>query len=61
MIVSINNSIKLVQAFNECSALKQKNIFSLIESYLVHIRNQVNRENNIQYHQDLSKILELMN
>ena len=41
--------------------LKNKNVFSLIENYLLHIRNRINLENNIQYHQDLSVIFKMMN
>ncbi len=41
--------------------LKNKYIFSLIENYLLHIRNRIDIENNIQYHQDLSVIFKMMN
>lgn len=41
--------------------LKSKDVFSLIENYLLHIRNRINIENNIQYHQDLSVIFKMMN
>ncbi len=41
--------------------LKNKNVFSLIENYLLHIRNRIEIENNIQYHQDLSVIFKMMN
>ena len=41
--------------------LKNKDVFSLIENYLLHIRNQIDIENNIQYHQDLSVIFKMMN
>ena len=41
--------------------LKNKNVFSLIENYLLHIRNRINVDNNIQYHQDLSVIFKMMN
>lgn len=41
--------------------LKNNNVFSLIENYLLHIRNRINMENNIQYHQDLSVIFKMMN
>ena len=41
--------------------LKNENIFSLIENYLLHIRNRIDRENNIRYHQDLSVIFKMMN
>lgn len=41
--------------------LKNNNIFALIENYLLHIRNKVNDENNIRYHQDLSFIFKAMN
>ena len=35
-------------------------MFSLIENYLLHIRNRINIENNVQYHQDLSVIFKMM-
>lgn len=41
--------------------LKNKDVFSLIENYLLHIKNRINIENNVQYHQDLSVIFKLMN
>lgn len=41
--------------------LKNKNVFSLIENYLLHIRNRIEIDNNIQYHQDLSVIFKMMN
>lgn len=41
--------------------LKNKNVFSLIENYLLHIRNRINIDNNIRYHQDLSVIFKMMN
>lgn len=40
--------------------LKNKDVFSLIENYLLHIRNRIDIENNIQYHQDLSVIFKMM-
>ncbi|MBE5805118.1 MAG: hypothetical protein E7313_00090 [Clostridiales bacterium] len=41
--------------------LKNDTIFSLIENYLLHIRNRINIENNIQYHQDLSVLFKMIN
>lgn len=41
--------------------LKNNDVFSLIENYLLHIRNRINIENNIRYHQDLSVIFKMMN
>lgn len=41
--------------------LKNKNLFSLIENYLLHIRNRINPDNHLQYHQDLSVIFKMMN
>ena len=41
--------------------LKNKDVFSLIENYLLHIRNRIDIENNIQYHQDLSVLFKMMN
>lgn len=40
--------------------LKNKDVFSLIENYLLHIRNRIDIESNIQYHQDLSVIFKMM-
>lgn len=40
---------------------KNQDVFSLIENYLLHIRNRIDIENNIQYHQDLSVIFKMMN
>lgn len=40
--------------------LKNKDVFSLIENYLLHIKNRINIDNNIQYHQDLSVIFKMM-
>lgn len=40
--------------------LKNNDVFSLIENYLLHIRNRIDIENNIQYHQDLSVIFKMM-
>lgn len=40
--------------------LKNKDVFSLIENYLLHIRNKVDIDNNVQYHQDLSVIFKMM-
>lgn len=42
--------------------LRNESVFALIENYLLHIRNRINREDyNIKYHQDLSTIFKLMN
>ena len=41
--------------------LKNKDVFSLIENYLLHIKERIEIENNIQYHQELSLIFKLMN
>ena len=41
--------------------LKNKDVFSLIKNYLLHIRNKIDMDNNIQYHQDLSVIFKMMN
>ena len=39
----------------------RKNIFSLIENYILHIRNKINSDNNLQYHIELSNIYEEIN
>ncbi len=41
--------------------LKSKDVFSLLENYILHIKNRINTENNVRYHQDISVIFELMN
>ncbi len=41
--------------------LKNKNVFSLIENYLLHIKDRIEIDNNIQYHQELSMIFKMMN
>lgn len=40
--------------------LKNKDVFSLLENYILHIRNRIDEENNIKYHQDISVIFEMM-
>ena len=34
--------------------LDDKRAFSLIENYLLHIRNKINEENNLRYHKDIT-------
>lgn len=41
--------------------LKNKDIFSLIENYILHIRNKINNDDNLQYHIELSNIYEEIN
>lgn len=41
--------------------LKNKDIFSLIENYILHIRNKINSDKNLQYHMELSKLFEIIN
>ena len=41
--------------------LKNKDVFSLMENYILHIRNRIDIDNNIRYHQDLSVIFKMMN
>lgn len=41
--------------------LKNKDIFSLIENYILHIRNKINSDKNLQYHIELSKLFEIIN
>lgn len=40
--------------------LKNKDAFSLLENYILHIRNRIDEDNNIKYHQDISVIFEMM-
>ena len=61
MIKDFNQKYEYVLNSNYNFILKNKDVFSLIENYLLHIRNRINAEYNIQYHQDISVIFELMN
>lgn len=70
---SINNPKKysetLIQDFNSKYSyimqdkflLKNRDVFSLIENYLLHIKNRIDLENNVTYHQELSQIFKKMN
>ena len=61
MIVDFNNEYEyIIKKQNYNFLLHNTNTFSLIENYLLHIRNRINIENNIQYHQDLSVIFKMM-
>lgn len=46
---------------NNMFLLKNKDIFSLIENYILHIRNKINNDDNLQYHIELSNIYEGIN
>lgn len=61
MINDFNQKYQYVLDSDYEFLLKSKDVFSLIENYLLHIRNRIDVENNIQYHQDISVIFELMN
>lgn len=61
LINDFNSEYKYVLDSKYQFLLKNKDIFSLIENYLLHIRNRINIENNLQYHQDLSVIFKMMN
>lgn len=62
MINDFNSEYEYILLNNKYEfLLKNKDVFSLIENYLLHIRNRINIENNIQYHQDLSVIFKMMN
>jgi hypothetical protein len=61
MITDFNNEYEYVLKADYTFLLHNKNVFDLIENYLLHIRNRINIENNIQYHQDLSVIFKIMN
>ena len=41
--------------------LKNQDAFSLIENYILHIRNKINSDKNLQYHIELSKLFEIIN
>jgi hypothetical protein len=41
--------------------LKNQDTFSLIENYILHIRNKINSDKNLQYHIELSKLFEIIN
>ncbi len=41
--------------------LKNRSVFSLIENYMLHIKDRIEIENNVQYHQELSQIFSIMN
>lgn len=61
MITNFNMEYSYILTNNKYPfLLKNKDIFSLIENYLLHIRNKINIDNNIQYHQDLSVIFRMM-
>ncbi len=61
IIVDFNNEYEyIIKKQNYNFLLHNTNTFSLIENYLLHIRNRINIENNIQYHQDLSVIFKMM-
>lgn len=62
MITDFNSEYEYVLLNNKYKfLLKNKDVFSLIENYLLHIRNRIDIENNVQYHQDLSVIFKMMN
>lgn len=61
MINDFNTKYEYILKSNYDFLLKNKDVFSLIENYLLHIRNRINIENNVQYHQDLSVIFKMMN
>ena len=61
MISEFNEEYKYILSNRQYKfLLKNKDVFSLIENYILHIRNRINIENNIQYHQDLSVIFKMM-
>ena len=41
--------------------LKNQDSFSLIENYILHIRNKINSDKNLRYHMELSKLFEIIN
>lgn len=60
MIEEFNKKYNNIFKTNYKFLLTNKNVFSLIENYILHIRNRIDAEYNIRYHQDLSVIFELM-
>ena len=61
MVSDFNKEYEYVLNIDYKFMLTNKNVFDLIENYLLHIRNRIDIENNIQYHQDLSVIFMIMN
>lgn len=60
MIEEFNKKYDYIFEANYKFFLTNKDVFSLIENYILHIRNRIDEENNVRYHQDLSVIFELM-
>lgn len=61
MINNFNVEYKYILNSGYDFLLKDKRVFSLIENYLLHIRNKIDFENNLRYHQDLSTIFKMIN
>ena len=61
LIDEFNYKYEFILKENYNFLLHSKDVFSLIEKYLLHIKNRINIENNLRYHQDLSVIFKLMN
>lgn len=60
MIEEFNKKYDDIFKANYKFLLTNKDAFSLIENYVLHIRNKIDKEYNVRYHQDLSVIFELM-
>lgn len=60
MINDFNSEYEFVLNGKYQFMLKNKNVFSLIENYLLHIKDRIEIDNNIQYHQELSVIFKIM-
>lgn len=60
MIEEFNKKYEDIFKANYKFLLMNKDVFSLIENYILHIRNKIDKEYNVRYHQDLSVIFELM-
>lgn len=63
MIDDFNNEYSYIISNNTYRfLLDNKDVFSLIENYLLHIKNRIDADDyNVQYHKDLSIIFQMMN
>ncbi len=61
LINNFNTEYSYIFDYQHKFLLNNKDVFSLIENYLLHIRNKINVENNIQYHKEMSLIFEILN
>ncbi|MBQ3409243.1 MAG: hypothetical protein IJH12_08590 [Clostridia bacterium] len=61
MIEDFNSEYEFVLNGTYQFMLENKNVFALIENYLLHIKDRADIEHNAQYHQELSIIFSMMN